>query len=167
MSWSSLKLSTNLVKAVCSLRFKQPTSIQEQVVPLLKEGKHAIYSSETGSGKTMAYLIPLVERLVEDEQSGFNMAKPGRPRALILCPTRELAQQVLEDAKELSHFARFSSSLLVGGFKGKKRSHNALKRPVDLFVSTPNAVLEMKENGRLSTSKLQVRVLWSSPLYPL
>ena len=106
-----------LQRAVVKLGLKGPTQIQQLSLGqnATKTWRDSLLLAETGSGKTLAYLLPLLHRLKEIEESTAVRARPRRPRALIIVPTRELGDQVLAVAKSLSHVARFSAASAFGG----------------------------------------------------
>ena len=120
-----------------------PSPVQALAIPRVLAGGSVLLASETGSGKTLAYLLPLIARLRAEEarEGGARETRPGRPRALVLSPTRELAEQIFGVAKQVSHFARLRVAL-AGGGGSRADSRRSLGRPVDLLVGTPSRVLE-------------------------
>lgn len=146
-----------------------PTYIQRQSVPaiLSKPPRHVLIASETGSGKTLAYLIPLLSRLKslenasnrEHSQSVMNDLLIGprlmAPLILILQPTRELVDQALTVAKELSHFAKFRVRGVCGGIDRSLMEARLQNNPVDVLVATPGAVNRMMNMNKLSLSGVQ------------
>ena len=115
-------------------------------------------ASHTGSGKTLAYLLPIVNILKEQETVHGVPVKPGRPRALVLGPTRELAEQIHAVAKTLAHTAKFRTVLATGsGDMGAQKA--ALRRPVDMIVATPARVAQHAERGNVYYGDVEVVVL--------
>lgn len=134
-------LGEELLAAVDALGLKDPTEIQARGIPEVLQGRDVILASHTGSGKTLAYLMPIVQMLRKDEQESGESTRPRRPRALVLCPTRELAEQVLQVAKSLCHHARFRSAMIGGGSRLKPQV-DALATPLDVVVGTPGRLVQ-------------------------
>ena len=150
MSFSQFKLDPRLLHNVRALGFEQPTPIQRETIPIALKGHDVLGSAETGTGKTAAYLLPLLQRL---------LAAPARqPRALVLVPTRELALQVLEHAQALSGQTRLRSAAIYGGV-GYGSQDEALKRGVDVVVATPGSLLDHVERKTIGFDSLQALVL--------
>jgi len=126
-----------------ALNLKAPTEIQAQVIPEILKGGHVVMASHTGSGKTLAYLLPVVQHLRAHEAQSGTRVRPKRPRAVVLEPTRELAQQVLGVAKSLCHHARFSSALISGGEKVQVQ-REMLLQPRDVLVGTPGRLKQAR-----------------------
>eukprot|EP00850_Spirogloea_muscicola_P022395 SM000291S10873 [mRNA] locus=s291:38922:44914:- [translate_table: standard] len=151
-------LSEELLAAVAALGLKQPTEIQALGIPPALAGEDVVLASHTGSGKTLAYLLPVVQSLRRDEAASGKSARPKRPRAVVLCPTRELAEQVLAVAKSLCHHARFRSAM-IGGGTPMKQQENALGMALDLVVGTPGRILQHVKEGHMSVSDIRYIVL--------
>ena len=133
MPFSSLKLHPDLLKAVKELGFVRPTPIQEDAIPPALAGRDVLACAQTGSGKTAAFLLPIVHRLIE---------KPRRTtRALILTPTRELAAQILEDLNALAVHTPISGAAVYGGVAMGPQEH-AFRSGVDIIVATPGRLLD-------------------------
>src|SRR5690606_25980285 len=118
---------------------KKPTDVQRKAIPLLIGRKSVVVVSETGSGKTLAYALPLFHALkIEEEKHGPNNHK-GTPRALVLAPTRELATQIYQVMKSISHHVKLRVRLLTGGdshAKTKSLAHSTF----DILIATPSRV---------------------------
>lgn len=122
------------------------------------QGDDIAFSAATGSGKTLAYLLPIMQLLKWQEQAG-KPRQSMRPRALILVPTRELVQQVLEVTKQLSHIVKLSSCGLHGGEDwGVQRRR--LQGEVDVVVASPGRLLQHYEKGHLFFSQVRGREQW-------
>ncbi len=133
MSFSKLALHPNLVRGIQELGFSRPTPIQAEAVPEGLAGRDVLACAMTGSGKTAAFLWPIMHQLI---------AQPRRAtRALILTPTRELAAQILEDFQELGAYAGLTGAAIYGGV-GMGPQESAFRRKVDLLVSTPGRLLD-------------------------
>ncbi|GMI40803.1 hypothetical protein TeGR_g833 [Tetraparma gracilis] len=160
--WEELPLHPDLLPALASLHLPSPTPVQSLAIPPLSSGASLAFAAATGSGKTLAFLLPLFHRLKTSElpraDPGFSPPKPGRPRALVLAPTRELAEQIFAVVKSLSHHCRLSSALVVGGADyGVQR--RGLGRAVDVLVGTPGRVLKHKLERNVALGSVQVVVV--------
>jgi len=150
MNFSSLPLSKEMLTTLDSLGYKNATAIQEQTLPLILEGKDVIAEAKTGSGKTAAFGIGLLEKLD---------VKRFRVQALLLCPTRELADQV---AKELRRIARFKHNikiLMLTGGESFGRQLGSLEHQAHIIVGTPGRVLKHLNKESLELSNLKTLVL--------
>ena len=153
MSFDSLGLIPELVRAVAEEGYERPTPVQLEAIPLALAGRDLIGSAQTGTGKTAAFLLPILQHLT---QAGTN----GRhgPRALVLVPTRELADQVHQSALTYGRHLKVSAAAIYGGV-GMEPQTRALKRGVDIVVATPGRLLDHMERGHLDYAHLQVLVL--------
>jgi superfamily II DNA/RNA helicase len=140
-------VSARILAALARQNITTPNRVQSESIPALLEGKDVVVQSPTGSGKTVAFLIPLMER--------FKPGSPG-PRALIVAPTRELAIQTEAVFKSLDSGLR--SALLYGGV-GYHTQQQALKRGVDVVFGTPGRILDMIEKKLISLSRVEYLVL--------
>jgi len=150
MGFSKLGLSPELLRAITDLRFTQPTSIQKDAIPPAIEGRDVLACSMTGSGKTAAFGLPMLQRL---------QSKPrGTTRALILTPTRELAAQIDEHLKELARFTNLTVAAVYGGVSMGAQRH-ALARGVDIVVATPGRLLDHMENNNAKFDGVEILAL--------
>ncbi len=152
MSFSALGLAPPLCRAVTELGYQAPTPVQQRLVPAMLAGGDVWVSAQTGSGKTAAYLLPLLQRL--------GAGRRGRPRALVLVPTRELAAQVGEDVTRYgAHLGPpvIHRVLVGGGSLDVQRM--ALRGGADLLVATPGRLLDLVERGELSLAEVTTLVL--------
>ncbi|KAK2420766.1 DEAD-box ATP-dependent RNA helicase [Trifolium repens] len=157
-SFDKLGISDEVMGAVKEIDIEVPTEIQCIGIPAILDGKSVVLGSHTGSGKTLAYLLPLVQLLRRDEQLNGIVLKPKRPRAVVLCPTRELSEQVFRVAKSISHHARFRCTMVSGG--GRLRpQEDSLSNPVDMVVGTPGRILQHIEEGNMVYGDIQYVVL--------
>ena len=142
-------LDERLQKALAELSFETATEVQSETIPLALAGKDLLVSAETGSGKTLAFLMPTFQRLLEDEAEGQGV------RALILAPTRELARQILRQAKRLAAHTPLKASLIMGG-EDFKYQQVMLERKPDILVATAGrCLLYTSPSPRdLSTSRM-------------
>src|SRR5687768_3674871 len=133
MPFSSLKLNPALLKAIRELGFARPTPIQAEAIPPAMAGKDLLACAMTGSGKTAAFLLPILHHLID---------RPRRTtRALIITPTRELAAQILEDFNALAVHTPVTGAAVYGGV-GMGPQEHAFRSGVDLIVATPGRLLD-------------------------
>lgn len=149
INFKDYKLSDNLLKAIKLLGFKHPTPVQGQVIPVALENRDIIVKSQTGSGKTAAFAIPVCE-LVDWEEN--------KPQALVLTPTRELAIQVKEDFFNIGRFKRIKVAALYGksSFQSQQKD---LKQKTHVVVGTPGRVLDHLDRGTLNTEEIKYLVI--------
>lgn len=144
--------------AVREMGIEVPTEIQCIGIPAVLDGSSVVLGSHTGSGKTLAYMLPLVQLLRCDEELYGMLMKPRRPRAVVLCPTRELSEQVFRVAKSISHHARFRSTRISGGGRSRPQE-DSLNVPVDMIVGTPGRLLQHIEDGNMAYGDIKYLVL--------
>lgn len=153
MSFTDLNLDESLLRAIQACGFETPSDIQRQAIPVAGEGHDLMASAQTGTGKTAAFVLPALQRLLS------NKPAPGHgPRVLILTPTRELATQVTDAIRDLGKFSRLRSGSVVGGTPYPPQI-KMLRQPLDLLVATPGRLIDHFENGRLDFSRLEMLVL--------
>ncbi len=153
MSFERLGLDPILLRAIDKCGFKNPSDIQREAIPLALSGKDLMASAQTGTGKTAAFVLPALQRLLTPS------AKRGAgPRVLVLAPTRELATQVSEAVRDLGHFARLTTGAVVGGMPYGPQER-LLRRPLDLLVATPGRLMDHMDRGRVDFSRLELLVL--------
>lgn len=153
MLFQDLNLDVKLLKAIEKSNFSTPTDIQQQAIPLILEGQDLMASAQTGTGKTAAFVLPVLQRLITTAR------KAGRgPRVLILTPTRELALQVNDNIRQLSRFCTLFTGNVVGGMPYPPQI-KLLSQPLDILVATPGRLLDHMEQGRIDFSRLEVLVL--------
>ena len=154
MAFAKLGLNPNIVKAVEASGYTQPTAVQERAIPAALAGGDLLVSSQTGSGKTAAFMLPCLHRLAEPAT-----AQGRGPRVLVLTPTRELAQQVTKAADTYGKFInRLRCVSIVGGAPFGLQL-KLLSQPVDVIVATPGRLLDHLERGRVDFSRLEMLIL--------
>jgi len=153
MKFEELDLHPNLLRAIRDCGFEEATPIQAQAIPVIKSGRDLLGSAQTGTGKTGAFVLPILDRLL----SGPAPRGVG-PRALVLTPTRELATQVTADVATFGRHAKIRTGSIVGGVSYGPQV-NLLRRSCDLMVATPGRLLDHMEQGRVDFSRLEVLVL--------
>ena len=149
-SWEDLKLNPQLLKAVSEAGFRNPTEIQQKVIPLVLGGQAVIGIAQTGTGKTAAYLLPILRKI--------NFAHGKEPRALVLAPTKELVVQIGEHAKQLTKFTDLRVAALYGGV-GPKTQIEALQSGVDILIATPGRFMEIYFRNEIVVKQIKILVL--------
>src|SRR3954467_11946872 len=147
MPFTSLKLHPDLLKGIKELGFARPTPIQAEAVPAALAGKDVLASAMTGSGKTAAFLLPILHRLIDRPR--------GSTRALVLTPTRELAAQILEDLNDLAVHTPITAATVIGGV-GMGPQEHAFRSGVDVIVGTPGRLLDHLRRPYAKLSDLEV-----------
>ncbi|MCU1557968.1 MAG: helicase [Microbacteriaceae bacterium] len=156
-TWKDLGIGDNMTRQLIAMGAESPFPIQAATIPDVLAGKDVLGRGKTGSGKTIAFGAPLVERLMENE--GGKNRKPGRkPRALILAPTRELAMQIDRTVQPIARSVGLFTTTIVGGVPQYKQV-STLQRGVDIVIATPGRVEDLIEQGRLDLSEVFVTVL--------
>src|SRR5690606_13756297 len=152
--FSDLALSEPLLRALDKEGYSTPTPTQAAAIPALLEGRDLLGIAQTGTGKTAAFTLPILQRLAGDNRR----ARPRSARALILTPTRELAIQIGESVAAYGRFLRIGSTVVFGGV-GQVPQVNKMKRGVDVLIATPGRLLDLMDQGHIELSSLQVFVL--------
>jgi superfamily II DNA/RNA helicase len=156
-TFRDLGLGDNISRQLAAMGAESPFAIQAATIPDVLAGKDVLGRGKTGSGKTIAFGAPLVERLMEN--NGGAGRKPGRkPRALILAPTRELAMQIDRTVQPIARSVGLFTTTIVGGVPQYKQV-STLQRGVDIVIATPGRVEDLIEQGRLDLSEVYVTVL--------
>lgn len=148
------RLIPELQQAVAAVGYATPTPIQEQCIPHLLEGRDLLGSAQTGTGKTAAFTLPLLQRL----SSTAYRPQKGSPRALVLAPTRELAAQIHDSIKTYGRFLPLSYTAIFGGVS-QFHQVKILNRGVDILVATPGRLLDLMEQGFVQLNKVEVLIL--------
>jgi ATP-dependent RNA helicase RhlE len=155
MSFASLGLRAELVRAVSEKGYSEPTPIQRQAIPVVLEGRDLMGGAQTGTGKTAGFTLPLLQRLAEGKRPN----KGRRPvRSLVLTPTRELAAQVGESVNTYGKYQQLKSAVIFGGVKIGPQI-NRLRNGVDIIVATPGRLLDHVNQGTVDLSQLEILVL--------
>jgi superfamily II DNA/RNA helicase len=154
MNFSSLDLAPELQQAIDACGYSKMTPIQQQAITPARRGKDVLANAQTGTGKTAAFSIPVLQKLIDKPR----VTDSKRPRALILTPTRELAEQLAQTIGEYAQFLPFNVTALYGG--GKMAGQAAkLKKGVDVLISTPGRLLEHIEVCNVDLSEVEFVVL--------
>jgi superfamily II DNA/RNA helicase len=152
MLFSELKLPAHLLEILDSISYKLPTPIQEKAIPILLNGLDLLASAQTGTGKTAAYCLPLLNYL------HVGKSKPKMPRAITLVPTRELAAQVVSELEKFSSAQKFKVVQVIGG-ESMMEQEKALMKMVDVIVATPGRLLDFLSKGKLILNEVKFFVL--------
>ncbi|MFI4973266.1 MAG: DEAD/DEAH box helicase [Caulobacterales bacterium] len=150
--FSNLGLSPATLEAVASTGYTEATPIQEQAIPVALAGRDVLGIAQTGTGKTAAFTLPMVDRLVAGR------SKARMPRSLVVCPTRELADQVAASFERYSKGQKLSWALLIGGVSFGDQEMK-LDRGVDVLIATPGRLLDHFERGKLLLTGVQILVV--------
>ena len=154
IQFSDLLHDKNLLAALRSAGYIEPTPIQTQALPAAIEGRDIMASAQTGSGKTAAFLLPSLQRITRRSD------KPGKgPRILVLTPTRELAAQVEKNAKIYAQNMKWLRTVTLVGGSSFGFQIKALAKPIDLVVATPGRLMDHMRSGRIDFDRLEVLVL--------
>ncbi|MBL7859182.1 MAG: DEAD/DEAH box helicase [Cyclobacteriaceae bacterium] len=148
--WSDFTLNKQLLNAIADLGFDTPTEIQQKCIPIITGGQEVIGIAQTGTGKTAAYLLPILMKV--------KFAQGNDVRAVILAPTKELTIQIADHAKELAKYTDLRIMPLYGGI-GPKAQIEAVKAGVDIIIATPGRFTELYRTGELITKQIKTLVL--------
>jgi ATP-dependent RNA helicase RhlE len=152
--FADLGLAEPLLRAIADAGYTKPTPVQAQAIPQVLQGGDLLAGAQTGTGKTAGFTLPILHLLSEKPLA----AKPGRPRCLILVPTRELAAQVEESVKTYGKYLKHSSMVMFGGV-GINPQIDRLRKPLDILVATPGRLLDHVGQKTLDLSAIEILVL--------
>ncbi len=150
--FSDLSLDPRVLSAVTEAGYTTPTPIQIQAIPSALEGRDVLGIAQTGTGKTAAFVLPMITHLSKGR------ARARMPRSLVLCPTRELAAQVAENFEKYAKNVKLSMALLIGGVSFKDQD-KLIDRGVDVLIATPGRLLDHFERGKLMLTGVQIMVV--------
>ncbi len=150
MPFKALGLHPSLVRATTELGYKEPTPVQASAIPFALTGRDVVATAQTGTGKTAAFLLPILHRFIGQPRGGT--------RALILSPTRELAEQISEVCRGLAKHTQIQSALVVGG-RPMGPQEKALRAGVDIIVATPGRLLDFLQRGATKFERATTLVL--------
>jgi ATP-dependent RNA helicase RhlE len=154
MSFDTLGLAAELLRAISEQGYTEPTPIQSKAIPAILEGKDVLAGAQTGTGKTAGFTLPLLQRLNENQ----NKSKQRPIRALVLTPTRELAAQVGESIKIYGRHLPLRSTVIFGGVKINPQK-DKLRQGVDILVATPGRLLDHIGQKTVDLSRVEILVL--------
>jgi len=153
VTFEDFKFEESLMEGLYSMGYKQPTPIQEQAIPVILSGKDLIGCAQTGTGKTAAYLLPIINHILQSPKRHLN--------ALIIAPTRELVLQIDQQIDGMGYFCSVGSIAIYGGNDGitwEKQRH-ALEEGVDIVCATPGRLIALLQSGKINFEHLQHLVL--------
>ncbi|WP_427339615.1 DEAD/DEAH box helicase [Caloranaerobacter sp. DY30410] len=150
IEFKDLKISKEILRAIEDMGFEEPSPIQAKAIPLLMEGKDVIGQAQTGTGKTAAFGIPVLEKIKPESK---------KLQALILCPTRELAIQVSEELRRLSKYKNDIKILPIYGGQPIERQIKALKKGVHIVVGTPGRIMDHMRRSTLKMDNIKIVIL--------
>lgn len=154
MSFKSLNITDPILRSLKQEGYSTPTPIQSKAIPIALEGRDLMASAQTGTGKTAAFAIPILQKL------GANPQKRGQKkiRSLVVTPTRELAIQIEESFQNYGRYTGLNSTVVYGGVS-QKRQVKQLNKGVDILTATPGRLLDLMNQGHISLSDVEVFVL--------
>jgi len=154
MLFEELGLSAELLRAIDEQGYREATPIQQQAIPLILEGRDVLAGAQTGTGKTAAFTLPLLQRLQTSQTNG----QRRRIRTLVLTPTRELAAQVSESVRSYGRHLPFKTAVIFGGVSIKPQI-SKLRKGVDIVVATPGRLLDHAQQRTIDLSGVEILVL--------
>ncbi len=155
MQFEELKIIAPILRALKEEKYIEPTSIQEKAIPLILNRNDVLGSAQTGTGKTAAFAIPILQHLYLDRQQNN---RPRKINALIITPTRELAIQIAESFTTYGRFTGITNTVIFGGVKQGSQTE-ALRRGVDVLVATPGRLLDLMDQGFIRLKDVEYFVL--------
>lgn len=154
MSFENLNLHPKLLKSIKESGYAKPTPIQSEAIPIILSGRDLRASAQTGTGKTAAFMLPVLNRLIE------HPPKEGQgPRVLVLVPTRELAMQVAAEASKYSKYLSRTKTVCLFGGVPYPMQNRELSRPYEILVATPGRLIDHFEQNRIKFSRLEMFIL--------
>jgi len=153
MSFETLQLNPEILRAVANCGYSAPTPIQEKAIPEILAGRDLLATAQTGTGKTAAFMLPVLQRLAD-----VRRGPKGAPRVLVITPTRELAAQVTEATRNYGRFLNLRSAVILGGTPYVNQ-YRDLGSSLDLVVGTPGRLIDHLERRSLNLSRLEVLIL--------
>jgi len=155
MTFEDLQLAPPILKALRAEGYTQPTPIQEQSIPILLRRKDLLGAAQTGTGKTAAFAIPILQHLYLDKQQNNSGRKV---KALVVTPTRELAIQIGDSFSTYGRFTGIKNAVIFGGVKQGKQT-DALRQGIDVLVATPGRLLDLMQQGYINLRHIEYFVL--------
>lgn len=157
--FNQLSLTAAVQRGIDELGFTELTAIQAQILPHTLAGQDAIGQAQTGTGKTATFLITIIEALLQRPFTEDEERYLGEPRALILAPTRELAQQIYEDCVALTKYTDLHSACVMGGVNYESQLHELDRDYIDILIATPGRLIDLINKNFVYLDRLEVLVL--------
>jgi len=155
ITFENLKLNPFILKALREENYKEPTSIQAKSIPIILNREDILGSAQTGTGKTAAFAIPIIQHLLKDQR---NLNRKQKILSLVITPTRELAIQIGESFTTYSKYTNIKNTVIFGGVSQRSQT-NILQRGVDILVATPGRLLDLIDQGYISLQDVKYFVL--------
>jgi superfamily II DNA/RNA helicase len=153
LKFEDFNFEEKVLEGIRAMNYEAPTPIQEKAIPLIMAGKDIIASAQTGTGKTAAYLLPIIQKIITKKQKSIN--------TLIIAPTRELAIQIDQQLEGLAYYSNVSSMAVYGGGEASAwdKQKNALKENADIIIATPGRIITHLNFGYINLDKLEHFIL--------
>ena len=153
MTFNDFNFDQTLIDGLLSMGYKLPTPIQQQAIPVIQQGKDLIACAQTGTGKTAAFVLPILDKIIKTKKHGIN--------TLIIAPTRELVLQIDQQIEGMAYFCGVSSIGIYGGNDGItwERQANALREGVDIVIATPGRLIALLQSGDVKFDTIEHLVL--------
>ncbi|MDA9086745.1 DEAD/DEAH box helicase, partial [Methylophilaceae bacterium] len=152
MSFKTLNLAPEILRAIQDAGYKEPTKIQMKSIPHVLKKEHVLATAQTGTGKTAAFVLPILNHLI------LNKKKVKGPRILIISPTRELANQITDSIKTYSRYLKIFSVTITGGMSYQLQN-KVLSKPVDILIATPGRLLDLHKQRKIKFNDTEIMVL--------
>ena len=152
MSFKTFNFTPAINKAISEAGYTEATEIQKKSIPEILQNKHILASAQTGTGKTAAFVLPILELLLQDKN------KVRGPRVLIVSPTRELANQITDSIRKYARYININSATVVGGMSYKLQNR-FLSKPLDILIATPGRLLDLFKQGKIKFKDTKIMVL--------
>ena len=158
-TFTDLPLSSPTLRAVSDLGFTELTPIQAQILPHTLANQDAIGQAQTGTGKTATFLVTIMEALLKRPFIADEERYLGEPRAVVMAPTRELAQQIFDDCLALTKYTSLHSVCIMGGTNYETQQHELERQYVDILIATPGRLIDLMHKGMVYLDRVEVLVL--------
>ena len=155
MTFKELQLSKTILRAIAELGYDSPTKVQEKAIPVVLKGFDVISSAQTGTGKTAAFALPIIQNLLKNQEAS---KKRKIIRALIISPTRELAEQIFQDVTEYAKYTNLRSTVVYGGTAIEPQIER-VKKGIDILIATPGRLLDLHKREKVSLDHIETLVI--------
>ncbi len=155
MDFKQLGLNKHILKAIVEQNYNQPTEVQAQTIPLVLDKNDLIVKAQTGTGKTAAFALPITQMLFDKQEAG---KKGKRIRALVITPTRELAQQVYDNFINYTKYSKLKTAVVVGGLSIDEQQ-KIINKGIDILIATPGRLLDLHKQQIVNLSKIETLVI--------